>query len=61
MKKKRFKVIVDDRGPFVLWEVWSMNGYELENRYAEFRDKGARKYAIAHAKLLNGLEREKQP
>ena len=37
------------------------NTTRLTYRYAEFYGDGARGYAVAHARMLNSLPKEKQP
>lgn len=58
MKKKKFKAMENDAEGNNYWVVWDS---KCEYRYAEFYGKYCREFARAHAKLLNGLEREKQP
>ena len=53
-----------------IWQVWGQEralgimgpiGTRLTYRYAEFYGDGARGYAVAHARMLNALPKEKQP
>jgi hypothetical protein len=61
--KKKFKAVVDD-SVGDSWQVWSSvknaNG-KVDSLYAEFHGRHCRRYARAHAKMLNLLPEKDQP